>query len=86
MYHPEGIACPSPCNRATNFTFLWKGWVITRWKKNILIPEAIFFRGGGSLEAALGIFFWGGIDHGCPLLIIPVILTPIYPLPWAREY
>ena len=47
MYHPEGIACPSPCNRATNFTFLWKGWVITRWKKNLLIPEAIFFRGGG---------------------------------------
>ena len=47
MYHPEGIACPGPWNRATNFTFLWKGWVISRWKKNLLISEAIFFGGGG---------------------------------------
>ena len=29
MYHSEGIACPSPCNRATNFTFLRKGWVFS---------------------------------------------------------
>ena len=33
MYHSEGIACPSPYKRVTNFTFLWNAWVISSWKK-----------------------------------------------------
>ena len=51
----------------------------------IFFPE-VFFSGGGVRWKLLEDFLLGGIDHGCPLLIIPVILTPKYPLPWAREY
>ena len=47
MYHPEGIACPSPCNKVTNFTFLWKAWVISSWKKFFGCPRQCFFFGGG---------------------------------------
>ena len=50
----------------------------------------VFFLGGGGGGGVrwklLEDFLLGGTDHGCPLLIIPVILTPKYPLPWAREY
>ena len=56
MYHPEGIACPSPCNRATNFTFLWKGWIISRWKKSF-DSRGNFFLGGGGGGAR-----WGGLS------------------------
>ena len=47
MYHSEGIACPSPCNRATNFTFLREGWVFSSWKKTFGCPTQLFFWGGG---------------------------------------
>ena len=47
MYHSEGIACPSPCNRATNFTFLRKRWVFSSWKKTFGCPTQLFFFGGG---------------------------------------
>ena len=54
--------------------------------EGLIFFQKFFFRGGGVRWKLLEDFLLGGTDHGCPLLIIPVILTPKYPLPWAREY
>ena len=70
MYHSEGIACPSPCNRATNFTFLRKRWVFSSWKKTFGCPTQLFFLGEGGA---------GGSCIFQPSLLLKFRSTPLPP-------